>query len=160
MLRLETSEGDQRGEGLEKVSAPLLADVATQPPFRNNLLNCNPSVSMKEIRISKGNGKYRVVYSPDKTERKKLKKLLPIIASAERTVAGKYGVAHGAHGFIRGRSPVTCARAHIGFKVTISMDLESWFDSVRQERGIRSVILELSANHGRTTHGEPHPEGD
>lgn len=89
---------------------------------------------MKIIKIAKGNGKVRVVYSPSRGQRKRLRKLLPLLERAEREVAIRAGVDGVAHGFIRGRSPVTCALQHRGFAATVSCDLSGWFDSVRPEQ--------------------------
>jgi len=89
---------------------------------------------MREIRISKGGGRYRTVYSPSRGERLRLQRLLFVLMAAERVAAEKAGTMHVAHGFVRGRSPITCALPHIGFPVTMSFDLADWFDSVRPEQ--------------------------
>lgn len=86
---------------------------------------------MKEVRIPKGNGGYRTVVVPTEEERARLRALLPTLESAERRLARLHGVEHVAHGFVRGRSPITNAWAHVGpWRATITMDLSSWFDTV------------------------------
>ncbi|WP_345890661.1 reverse transcriptase domain-containing protein, partial [Vibrio crassostreae] len=37
------------------------------------------------------------------------------------------------HSFIKGRGPLTNARQHVGFDVTISMDITNFFDSIRPD---------------------------
>ena len=75
---------------------------------------------MREIRISKGNGKFRLVYEPGRGERRRLDAILPALMAAERVAAIALEVEGVAHGFVAGRSPVTCARAHTGLAVSVS----------------------------------------
>lgn len=86
---------------------------------------------MKRIVFRKGT-KTRTVWSPDRQEKQRLLELLPVIAAKERDLALQFGCAAVAHGFIAGRSPVTCAMQHIGYDVTVSVDIKNWFDSVRR----------------------------
>jgi hypothetical protein len=46
------------------------------------------------------------------------------------------------HGFVRGRSPVTNALAHVGYEYTLCMDLADFFDSVTKEMVIK-VLTEI-----------------
>jgi len=88
---------------------------------------------MRKVSIPKGNGKYRTLYIPSDDEKAKLQALVPELARIERRQAYTLDVDNVAHAFIRGRSPATCAHRHIGFQTTVSMDLESWFDSISAE---------------------------
>lgn len=85
---------------------------------------------MKRVKIPKGNGKFRNIFIPSPKEAAALRELLPMLSKLERERARHFEVSHVAHGFITGRSPVTCATRHIGFDITCNFDLESWFDSV------------------------------
>lgn len=96
---------------------------------------------MREIRIPKGNGTYRTVYVPSRKRRKLLRRILAKLQQAERAAATVAGTSTVAHGFVRGRSPVTCAAQHIGYEVTISADLSSWFDSVRPDQIAQGLAL-------------------
>lgn len=97
---------------------------------------------MREIRIPKGNGRYRQIVVPSRRERDDLRALLPRIAAAERRLAERYGVAHVAHGFVTGRSPVTHAQAHVGeWAATVTLDLAAWFDSVTVDQ-VRKALVE------------------
>ncbi|MDE2102675.1 MAG: RNA-directed DNA polymerase, partial [Patescibacteria group bacterium] len=96
---------------------------------------------MRVIKINKGGGKVRVVYSPDRREKRRLQRLLPQLAEAERLAARAAGTEQVAHGFVRDRSPITCARVHRGHAVTICCDLAGWFDSVRPEQVSAGLML-------------------
>lgn len=89
---------------------------------------------MNIVRIPKRSGEYRTIVVPSNEERIYLRSLLRRLAPAERRLAVARGVDCVAHGFIAGRSPVTNAWLHVGYAVSVSMDLASWFDSVRQEQ--------------------------
>lgn len=84
--------------------------------------------------------KLRVVYAPTRGERRRLDRLVPVLADAERRAAAALGTSAVAHGFVAGRSPVTMAAWHVGLAVTVSADLAGWFDSVRPEQ-VRAGLL-------------------
>lgn len=96
---------------------------------------------MKMIRLNKGNGKIRVVYSPSKKERTKLLSILGELAGAERLAAKALNVSEVCHGFIKDRSPVTCALPHRGMEVSVCVDLSGWFDSVTIPQIIDGLVL-------------------
>lgn len=89
---------------------------------------------MKTIKIPKGNFGWRTIYVPSKKEKRRLQALVPVLMQAEREIAHRKGVDHVAHGFVAGRSPVTCALPHVGYSHTLSLDLKDWFDSVTEEQ--------------------------
>jgi hypothetical protein len=82
--------------------------------------------SMKVIKISKGNGKSRTIYAPDKKEKFRLQLLLSRLNEKQLRLCDTSIT----HGFVPGRSPVTNAQAHIGHQYTLSMDLTDFFDHV------------------------------
>lgn len=82
----------------------------------------------KKVRIPKGKMSYRHIYIPSEEYRDLLLRKfiddlhhLQLIFDDRRVI----------HGFFKGRNCVTNALAHVGFEYTISLDLESFFDSVR-----------------------------
>lgn len=94
---------------------------------------------MQVLKIPKGAGKVRVVYSPGDREQDRLRQLLPSLQEVERRAAAAAGVADVAHGFVRGRSPITAAELHVGYQVTISCDLAGWFDHVSPAQVARGL---------------------
>lgn len=82
---------------------------------------------MKTVLIPKGNGKFRRIHVPDKDEMARLRVLVP--ALTQRMVeADKSGVMHG---FFPGRSCVTNAMQHRGYRFTLKFDLKDFFDTVK-----------------------------
>lgn len=81
---------------------------------------------MKIARISKGNGKFRKIYIPNKQEQYELS----LLKRKLDWLYLKLGIPNSVHGFVHGRNCVTNAEAHIGFCYTVSMDLTNFFDSV------------------------------
>jgi hypothetical protein len=62
------------------------------------------------------------------------------------------------HGFVRRRSPVTNAQAHVGHRYTLTMDLRDFFATVTQEklRGrLSQEIIESIVVDGATRQGLP-----
>lgn len=107
---------------------------------------------MKRVQIPKGNGKFRQIYIPSEKEMTELRELLPQLNQMERDRARHFDVFHVAHGFVAGRNPVTCALRHVGYDVTFSFDLSSWFDSVTQEQLIQAGV-EPAMAHAITVDG-------
>lgn len=100
---------------------------------------------MRQIVFS-NKGKVRAVYSPERRESRKLREIGYTIAAYERRLAAQLGVVHVAHGFVPGRSQVTCALPHVGeWAVTIGLDLAGWFDSVRFDQ-VREALAEAGAS--------------
>lgn len=90
---------------------------------------------MKEVRIPKRNGSYRVVVVPDKKTKRLLQRELPKLNAVAMTLD-----AHGVqHGFTPARSPVTNAQAHVGYQWTLSFDLADCFDHVTLDR-LRAAV--------------------
>lgn len=79
---------------------------------------------MRKIRIDKGNGKTRLIYAPSHAEKRALRSVLGDL--------NRKAVSTAAHGFVRNRSPVTCAQQHVGHKFTVTMDLADFFDSINE----------------------------
>ncbi len=84
-------------------------------------------MAMREIRIPKGGGRYRVVVAPEPRCKRAARAELPRLTAAAMMLD-----AHGvAHGCVPGRGPVSNAAAHRGYRYTLTADLRDCFDRVR-----------------------------
>lgn len=95
------------------------------------------------MRISKrpkGNGKFRTIYMPNAKEKRKLRDLLPLLNEIHAKAVDAAGTRGIAHAFVANRNPVTCALPHRGFQVTVSCDLENWFDTVREDQLVAAGV--------------------
>jgi hypothetical protein len=95
---------------------------------------------MRELRIKKGRGRHRVVVVPSRDERSALRVLVPRLAAAAMAL-DRHGVQHG---FTPGRSPVTCARAHVGYRWTLSCDLVDCFDRIAEAQ-VRALVPDVDS---------------
>ncbi len=88
---------------------------------------------MRIRKIPKGGGRFRTIYVPNLKEKERLRKLLPLLHEIHQKAVDAAGTRGIAHAFVPHRNPVTCALPHRGFQVTISCDLENWFDTVTDQ---------------------------
>ena len=79
--------------------------------------------------ISKKNGKFRRIFSLYKEQKKQFRELIPDL---ERVLL-KHDSHQVNYAFIRNRNCVENAMQHIGYKYTVSMDLENFFESVNRK---------------------------
>lgn len=103
---------------------------------------------MKVFKIPKKNGKFRVIYAPNKKEKLLLSENMNDLNMAQIVLTSEDHV----HGFINGRNVVTCAKPHVGFQYTLSVDLSDFFDTVTQKKfesrlGQLKTILEIKHKH-------------
>lgn len=109
---------------------------------------------MQVIRIPKRNGKYRTVYAPEEEEKAELRATLPSLLKIAKARCHPQVV----HGFMPGRSPLTNALPHVGYKYTLSMDLQDFFDTVlisHVKDLIPEEILEKVMRYGAARQGLP-----
>lgn len=94
-----------------------------------NLFSIGQTVPYKLFYISKKNGKFRRIFSLYKKEQFRLRELIPYLE--------KILLENDTHkinyGFVRNRNCVEHAVQHIGYQYTISMDIESFFESVKKK---------------------------
>lgn len=83
----------------------------------------------KKFKIKKKSGGYREIYAPNRQTKAKQRLMVPRLTVLAKQVCNMDVV----HGFMPMRSPVTNARMHIGYKFTLSFDLESFFDTVTED---------------------------
>lgn len=110
---------------------------------------------MGYCKIPKGGGKFRLVYAPTKSEKRKCRFYLPRLHEIQEEVCDGDVV----HGFWRGRNAVTNAISHTGRSYTVSMDLEDFFPSVTRK-------MVLAVNNAKLLRDNPElfikrtPKGD
>ena len=81
---------------------------------------------MREIKIKKKSGGYRIVVAPSAEQKRRLRAKIPqLMRCVERQDADDV-----VHGFQSERSPVTNALKHVGFAATLTVDLKDFFDHV------------------------------
>lgn len=77
-------------------------------------------------QITKRNGKFRLIYCPDREEKAKCRKALVWLHKAARLICNAEVV----HGFFELRSVVTGAERHVNKRFTVSFDIEDFFHHV------------------------------
>lgn len=92
------------------------------------LFSIDQTVPYNLFYISKKNGKFRRIFSLYKDEKKQLRELIPYLEE----ILLKNDMNKVNYGFVRNRNCVEHAMQHIGYQYTVSMDLESFFESVRK----------------------------
>ena len=95
---------------------------------------------MRIRKIPKGGGRFRTIYCPNAKEKRRLQALLPLLHEIHAKAVDAAGTRGIAHAFVPHRNPVTCAMPHRGFQVTVSCDLENWFDTVREEQLVAAGV--------------------
>lgn len=78
------------------------------------------------VHIPKRPGEFRTIYMPTPEYKAHLREITSKLEKKARQL-DREGVAHG---FVRRRSPVSMAQAHLGHAFTLSMDLKDFFDHV------------------------------
>lgn len=109
---------------------------------------------MHQVIITKGNGKSRLIYVPNRQEKATLRSLVSEIAK-KALKASPEGVCHG---FVHERSPVTNAIAHVGHAFTLCFDLKDFFESVTPDKlsgKISSEVQSLVFVDGAARQGLP-----
>jgi len=108
---------------------------------------------MKKIKISKRNGKYRLVYVPSKFQKKYLRKLLSKLEEIVLLTCNECN-----HGFMPQKSAVTNALQHVNKEYSLCFDLENFFDSVNRQHltgKIPDYILDVVLVDGAPRQGLP-----
>jgi len=105
-------------------------------------------------------GKVRTICSPDD-------ELKAIQRNINKRIIGVDGVGPDVHGGVRHRSPKTNAGQHIGCRILVTLDVRSFFPSVRHEMvfrmlrecgcgtGVARLLTKLTTLHGALPQGAP-----
>lgn len=104
------------------------------------------------VKLRKRSGGFRTIYVLSRRQRYFLALLLPAIRDLIPANPS-------AHGFVPGRSIVTNAKAHVGFRYSLTFDFEDFFDSVTAERlaglGVDEDLVEQVTFDGAIRQGPP-----
>ena len=84
----------------------------------------------RKFNIKKRNGTYRSIYAPDTELLQYQRSQLPKLTKIFTKLATKLNVLDCFHGFLPNKNVVTAAKQHVGYTVTLSMDISNCFDSV------------------------------
>lgn len=84
----------------------------------------------KIIKIPKKSGGHRTIAVPRYDYKRELRMTLPKLHSLAAEVCDEKIV----HGFMIGKSPVTNAMAHVGYKWSVCFDLADFFDTVTDDK--------------------------
>lgn len=113
-----------------------------------------PNRDYSILRLPKKSGGMRLIYAPSPAYKTRLQGYLPELNRLVQMLSPKDVV----HGFYPGRSPVTNARAHIGYRFSVCFDLADFFDSVSANHVLRyiphlieDVIIDGAARQGLPT---------
>lgn len=110
---------------------------------------------MRTVSIPKKNGKMRLIYVPSESEKSTLRSMVGQLGRK----AARACPENVCHGFVRGRSPVTNALAHVGHAFTTCFDLKDFFDSVTEqhlqgklkEYELKAVLVDGAPRQGLPT---------
>lgn len=92
--------------------------------------NCKPAplkMDYKVARIPKGKSRFREIYIPTPTRKRRLRSLIPFLEEVARN-QDKCGVNYA---FEKGKNCALNAFQHIGYRYSLSFDLMDFFDSVK-----------------------------
>lgn len=107
---------------------------------------------MRIFDIKKHSGGYRRIFAPDTVEKQELRNVLSQINQERPELKA-------AHGFREYRSVVTNALPHVGAKVTISLDLKDFFDTVTLETAKARLSSDIYSHENCFLNIEGKPEG-
>jgi len=111
-------------------------------------------MNYRTVRIPKGNGRFREIVVPSRADRVRLRSLLPEL---ERILT-RLDTQCANYAFQPRRNCAQMALQHIGYRYTLSMDLEDFFESVTSahvERVVPKAIREQCFIDGRAKQGLP-----
>lgn len=102
--------------------------------FLGNSVTSDPH-NYRIATIPKGGRGTRKIYIPDEVYKNKLRSFLPAL----HRIASDLDIHSVCHAFLKGRNCVTNARPHVGFRYSVSLDIEDFFDSIQAE-SVRGLI--------------------
>jgi len=89
-------------------------------------------MTYRDFQIPKKNG-FRLISAPDTELLSFQKSILPELNEALEVIANEHNVNNLIHGFRYNHNCITAAQQHIGYQVTLLMDISNFFNSVTRE---------------------------
>ncbi len=94
----------------------------------------------KFLKIRKRSGGIRLIFCPSKKERLRLRSIL------KDSLNDKQNTLKYAHGFIKQKNIITNAEPHINKKMTVSLDIENFFNTVTLDKVGQKLSKEIKDN--------------
>ncbi|MCG8668829.1 MAG: reverse transcriptase family protein, partial [Pseudomonadales bacterium] len=111
-------------------------------------------INYRKVNIPKGRKGVRSLYIPNEELKSKLRSFLPHL----QRIAMEQDQHNVCHAFIKGRNCVTNAQPHVGYKYSVSLDIEDFFDSIRRkhvDEFIEDELISLCFIDGAPRQGLP-----
>ncbi len=125
--------------------------MSSQVTQSNNAINFK---HCSVIRIAKSRCKFRLIYIPNPAYKTKLQELLPKLEEILET----HDECQANYAFSKGRNSALNAFQHIGYRYTISLDIQDFFDSITTRHVVETIpsdIVELCFVDGAPRQGLP-----
>ena len=95
---------------------------------------------MKLVKIAKRSGGFRTICVPSAIRKRQCREIIPHLQRIVRAVCDLDCL----HGFAELRSAVTHAARHVGYPITVSLDLADFFDTVTEKQhGAKTALKRL-----------------
>lgn len=105
-----------------------------------------PDGEYRNLAIPKRNGSVRYIAAPDEDLLEYQQSALKSLNTIFFGLLSKTSVYSVPHGFIPNRSPVSAAKQHIGYDITIKIDIKDFFDSVTVDH-IKKTLEKFDTNN-------------
>ena len=145
-------------DGFRKDPAPapfrILALEFRHVPFRIESRTNSPSISYRIARVPKGSGSFREIYIASERDNQRLRALLPQLERLLESV----DECNVNYAFEKGKNCALKAFKHIGYRYTLSMDLEDFFNNITSQHVvgiIPDVLIEQCFLNGNPKQGLP-----
>ena len=115
---------------------------------RNKVYQISEAKSYEVFHLLKKNGKTRRICAPSPGLLRVQRELLPRLYELFNLLADSRHLTDIFHGFVPNKNCVTAARQHMGYDVTLMMDISNFFDSVKIDK--INDIIPFNADRVRT----------
>ena len=103
--------------------------------INQHTIDINPITSYRTVKISKSKNLYRTVYIVSTDAKNRLRELLPVIEEIYCKIEAK----NVSYAFQKEKNVAQAAFNHIGYKHTLSFDIEDFFNSVKESH-LKNIV--------------------